>query len=100
MSEEESGKLTNKSELEALVARLEKLEQENAALRAKVGAMEIAGNKGYGIGTVEEARLGKGKPTTGDLAIARATVPKWITDEMEQRVSTKEIQEIVKAAKR
>jgi len=83
-----------------LLERLTRLEAENATLRAKVGRMEIVANRGLGIGTTEEAHAGKGKPTTADLAMARATVPKWITDEMQSRVGTKEIQEIVRTTKR
>jgi hypothetical protein len=88
------------AQIAELVARLEKLEAENATLRGKVNAMAVVANKGLGIGTIEEARLGKGAPTTGDLAMARATVPRWITDEMQSRVGTKEIQEIVRTLKR
>ena len=91
--------MTEQSTMAELLARLERLEAENAALRAKVGRMEIVANRGLGIGTAEEAQLGKGAPTTGDLAVARATVPKWITDEMQSRVGTKEMQEIVRTNK-
>jgi hypothetical protein len=64
----------------------------------RLAALETSGNRGYGIGTSEEASLAQGRRGTAQLAMDRAEVPRHVTDAM-VKATAGMVPEIVRTAK-
>jgi hypothetical protein len=86
-------------EITELKNELAALRKDNAAFKERLAALEVVGNRGYGIGTRAEAEAGKGRPGTGQMAMDRASVPREITDAMREAVGDAMIQDIVRTAR-
>jgi hypothetical protein len=64
----------------------------------RLAALETVGNRGYGIGTSEEASLAQGRRGTAQLAMDRAELPRHVTDGM-VKATAGMVPEIVRTAK-